>query len=309
MRPTRGSSARSRIGQVASATGIPVETLRVWERRYQVVTPERGPRGGRLYTDAHIARLRRIKQLVERGHPIGQVAGLDEAQLETVLETSGGGPRALGQLRARFIAAIERLDARGAQQILDRAALRLGTRVLLLDLVAPLLRDIGDRWADGSMRICQEHIASAIVRTVLGTLLATQPPGRRARTMVVATPSGELHELGALVVASLAAIAGWDVLYLGPNLPAEEILVAAQASGAAVVGLSIGAAEADDRRQVAAVLTELAARLPLAVTLLVGGAGAGALAARRALRIDDLSRLDAWLRERGSVSAPGRPPA
>ena len=297
------SPARYRIGVVAHETGIPVETLRIWERRYQVVTPERSPRGGRLYTEAHIARLRRIKQLVDRGHSIGQLAPLHEAQLEALLErTSGGaGSPDLAQLRARFIAAIERIDARGAQQILGRAALLLGTRTLLLDLVAPLLREIGARWAEGTLRICQEHLASATVRTLLGSLLATQPPGSRARTILIGTPSGEVHELGALLVALLAAVAGWDVVYLGPNLPVEEILVAAQTSGAAVVGVSVvHVAEPGEPGRVSADLAELAGRLPQTVTLLIGGAGAGAAASvARALRIQDLAQLDVWLRGRG----------
>ncbi|HXU64817.1 MAG TPA: MerR family transcriptional regulator [Polyangia bacterium] len=299
------SPARYRIGAVAHETGIPVETLRIWERRYQVVTPERSPRGGRLYTDVHIARLRRIKQLVDRGLAIGQIAGLDEAQIQALLErTSGGaGTPDLTELRGRFISAVSRLDARGAQQILGRAALLLGTRTLLLDLVAPLLREVGTRWVDGSLRICHEHLTTAIVRTVLGSLLSTQPPASRARTILLGTPSGESHELGALLVALLAAVAGWDVLYLGPNLPADELLAAAQTSGAAVVGLSIvHAPDADSQGRVAAAMAELAEGLPQAVTLLVGGAGAGAAAAvTRALRIDDLAQLDIWLRGRATA--------
>ena len=246
------AEARYRIGAVAHETGIPVETLRIWERRYRVVTPERSPRGGRLYTDVHVARLRRIKQLVERGHAIGQVAGLDEAQIQALLErASGTGAPDLAELRTRFISAVDRMDARGAQQLLGRAALLLGTRALILDLVVPLLHEIGERWVAGSVRVCHEHVASAIIRTVLGSLLATQPPGPRARTIVVATPGGELHELGALLVALLAAVAGWDVLYLGPNLPAEEILAATQTSGAAAVALSI--VHVADRAEAAAV--------------------------------------------------------
>ncbi len=295
--------ARYRIGAVAYETGIPVETLRIWERRYRVVTPERSPRGGRLYTDVHVARLRRIKQLVDRGHAIGQVAGLDDAQIQGLLErASGSGAPDLTELRARFIAAVDRMDARGAQQLLGRAALLLGTRALILDLVVPLLQEIGERWVAGSVRVCHEHVASAIIRTVLGSLLATQPPGPRARTIVVATPGGELHELGALLVALLAAVAGWDVLYLGPNLPAEEILTATQASGAVAVALSIvHVADPEGASAVKAAVAELATRLPRPVALLVGGAG-GVVAdgVARVVRFHDLPGLDLWLRGHGA---------
>jgi len=297
------AEARYRIGAVAHETGIPVETLRIWERRYRVVTPERSPRGGRLYTDIHVARLRRIKLLVDRGHAIGQVAGLDETQIQSLLErTSGSGAPDLSELRARFISAVDRMDARAAQQLLGRAALLLGTRALILDLVVPLLHEIGQRWVAGSVRVCHEHVASAIIRTVLGSLLATQPPGPRARTIVVATPAGELHELGALLVALLAAVAGWDVLYLGPNLPAEEILTAAQTSGAAAVALSIvHVAETQDAGAVKASVAALASGLPRSVSLLVGGAGGEAAdGVARVIRFHDLPRLDMWLRGHGA---------
>jgi len=264
-----------------------------------VVTPERSPRGGRLYNDADVARLRRIKRLVDRGHAIGQVAALDDGQVQAMLDRAGvtaAGPD-LAALRARFIAAIESLDARTAQQMLGRAALLLGPRALVLELVVPLLQEIGDRWASGIARVAHEHAASAVVRTVVGGLLATQPSGRVPRTMVVATPAGEQHEMGALVAALLAAVAGWDVLYLGPNLPAEEILAAARTGNAAAVAISIvnqpGSAETEAAQACIAKLVDGLAR---SVLLLVGGAGAAELSpASRVRRFDRLGEFDRWL--------------
>jgi methanogenic corrinoid protein MtbC1 len=301
-----GAPARYRIGAVALEIGIPVETLRIWERRYRVVTPERSPRGGRLYSDLHVARLRRIKRLVDRGHAIGRVAPLEDAQLQALLDQTGGAapaPADLAELRARFIAAIDRLDARDAQQLLGRAALLLGTRTLVLELVVPLLHEIGQRWEAGNVRVCHEHAASAIVRTVLGSLLVTQPPGSRSRTIVVGTPSGELHELGALMVALLAGTAGWDVLYLGPNLPPDEILLATRTAGAAALALSVvDARDGAELDRLRADFARLADGLPQAAALLIGGAGAAALGeVPRATRFGELHELDLWLRERGGL--------
>lgn len=300
--------ARYRIGAVAQETGIPVETLRIWERRYRLVTPERSPRGGRLYDDAHVARLRRIKQLVDRGHAIGQVAALDDGQIQALLDRARTAPAApdLSDLRARFVAAIDDLDARAAQEILGRAALLLDPRTLVLELVLPLLHEIGQRWAIGLSRISHEHLATAIVRTVLGSLLATQPAAPVPRTMVVATPAGEQHELGALLAALLAAVAGWDPLYLGPNVPAAEILAAAGRGGAAAVAISIvnlpGAADAAGAE---GYLATLADGLPSSVALLVGGAGAAGLALPgRVRRFDRLHDFDDWLRAEAPRRAP-----
>ena len=147
---------------------------------------------------------------------------------------------------ARFLDAADRLDAQGAQQILGRAALLLGTRALVLDLVAPLLHEIGERWEAGSARVCHEHLASAIVRTVLGGLLVTQPPGPRARDLSWRRPGASCTSWARCWSRCWRRVAGWDVLYLGPNLPAEEIVEAALASGAAAVALSM-VARADRR--------------------------------------------------------------
>src|SRR6185369_16891431 len=144
--------------------------------------------------------------------------------------------------------------------------------------------------------ICHEHLSSSIVRTVMGGLVATQVPPRGARRLLVATPSGELHELGALAAALLAGTAGWDVLYLGPNLPAAEIAEAAQRRAADAVALSLVHAPPDPALTLAA-MDQLAAILPPRIALLAGGAEARRSPALvgRAVIFDDLVTLDAWL--------------
>ena len=286
-----------RIGAVAHETGIATETLRIWERRYRVVVPSRTAAGGRLYSDGDLDRLRIIKDLVDHGHAISQVAHLNHQQLLTMqarLEMAGAAP-SLDDLRGRFLDAASRLDAHTAQQILGRATLLLEPRVLVLDLIAPLLRELGERWAAGHAGVCHEHMASAIVRTVLGGLLVTQSGDGARPRIIAATPKGELHELGALLSAVLAGAAGWDVLYLGPNLPAEEIAEAAVASGARVVAISL---VASGRRETEVDLRALVQALAPAVTLIAGGSGAAASAAlgKRAILFADLSATDGWLR-------------
>jgi DNA-binding transcriptional MerR regulator/methylmalonyl-CoA mutase cobalamin-binding subunit len=286
-----------KIGAVAQETGIATETLRVWERRYRVVVPGRTPRGGRLYSDDDLARLRLIKDLIDRGHAIGQVARLDDGQLRVIRERLDQPGPALGldELRVRFLDAAARLDAHGAHQILARAALLLGPRALAIDLLAPLLQELGDRWAVGSARVCHEHMASAIVRTVLGGLVLTQSGAGGGRRLVVATPRAELHELGALLCALLAGAAGWDVLYLGPSLPAAEIVEAAARGRATAVAISLTSAA---RRETEVDLRHLVRELPATLPLLAGGAGAASSAAlaRRAVVFGDLAALDDWLR-------------
>jgi methylmalonyl-CoA mutase cobalamin-binding subunit len=128
---------------------------------------------------------------------------------------------------------------------------------------------IGDRWHEGTLRVAHEHLASAVVRTALGNLSRGFGPSPSDPTLVVATPSGQLHELGALVVATTAASNGWHVTYLGPSLPAEEIAVAAYQSHARAAALSL--IYPPDDPFLRGELIKLRRGLPKGVVVLVGG--------------------------------------
>ena len=80
-----------RSGVAARLAGLPVETLRVWERRYGLSEPQRSARGQRLYSSAQVRRLSLIKQLVDQGHPIGALARLPLEQLQQLAEPIGPG--------------------------------------------------------------------------------------------------------------------------------------------------------------------------------------------------------------------------
>lgn len=115
----------------------------------------------------------------------------------------------------------------------------LGLDQTIDHLVLPFLGLIDKGWANGTTTIAQEHLASAVLRTFLQNGRESFPSPPNAPIAIFTTLSGEQHELGALIVASLAAMRGWASVYLGPNLPPEEITKAARASGASLIGLSI----------------------------------------------------------------------
>jgi methanogenic corrinoid protein MtbC1 len=152
---------------------------------------------------------------------------------------------------------------------------------------------IGRLWHDGAIRIAHEHLASAVVRTFMGSLSSGTPPGAGAPRLIVTTPVGQWHEIGALIVASTAISDGWQVTYLGPNLPAEEIAAAGQHQGVKAVALSL-VYPADDPR-VMQDLTMLRRYLPKEVELIVGGRGstgyADVLAAIGSVHLRDMAAL------------------
>jgi DNA-binding transcriptional MerR regulator len=236
-----------RIGTVSRLTGLSADVVRVWERRYKAITPQRSDGGSRLYSDQDIARLRKLRQAVELGHAIGQVAKLPNQELETlavkhratigIVEPDVNDPHIIS--RERFLAAIARMDVIAADEEIHRAATLYPPRVIIKNIVSPLLEEIGERWAHRDFGVAHEHVATNLIRNLLSSLFRLYPPDDTAETIVFATPAGERHEFGILIGALIAATRGWRVVYVGVDLPAPEIVHTAKLTKARVLALSV----------------------------------------------------------------------
>ena len=265
------------IRAVAKLTGLSIDTLRAWERRYQAVTPQRGERG-RVYEEGHIRRLLLLRDLVDRGHAIGQVAHLSDGELERLL---AGPPAAEGFTKPEakglagvdglkpLVAAIDQFDGAGANIRLGRLAVLLPADELVGKVVLPLMRLVGDRWQNGTLSIAQEHMTSAMMRNLLGGLVRLHTPSAGQARILFATPVGELHEFGILAAAMLAVAGGFEPVYLGPDLPGREIVAAAQRTSAAAVILGVKAAE--PASETIADIRWVASELPKRTELWLGG--------------------------------------
>lgn len=269
----------------ARLSGLSVFVLRAWEKRYSVVKPQRTASNRRLYSDADVERLVLLRKLTEAGLAISSAAPLTDAELRTML-------RRVDELgldvdkeamspagwRAGLMRQTRQLDGSGLERILRDAERTLSRRVFIDHVVAPFLGEIGSGWREGRVRIVQEHLATATIRSVLVELLnaATAPSG--ARRVITATPTGQVHEMGALLAGLTASSTGRAVTHLGAGLPAEEIAHAARDLDAAEVLLSI--VYPPDDATTFAELVELVRLLPTGVVLVVGGASAPAYLAR-----------------------------
>lgn len=286
-----------RVGMVSKMTGLSTHTLRMWEKRYAAVLPKRTEAGGRLYTDADVERLRLLHNLVESGHSIGGIARLPDVDLRNMAaafpaQASQAATQHLPEVRKRVIAAIEHLQVEEAQQMLSRAALSTEPAEFLKAVVGPILVEVGDRWERGELRIAHEHACSTVMRGLLFSLMRLYPAGDSRRRAVVATPAKEDHELGALMVAMLAAMHGWSVLYLGPDLPAEEIAYAVADTKTDLLMLSVtNLRPKESQREIAAIESAI----PRRVTILVGGQAAKVRAESRAQVLQDLALVEAAL--------------
>lgn len=228
---------------VSRLTGLTADTIRVWERRYGAVSPDRTEGNKRRYNGSQVRRLVLLRRATELGHSIGQVARLRDEDLRRIIgETSpdiGSQVSLYAALVEDYLGAIVNFEVQRAESILTRTAAILPPMTLTLEVIVPLMRRVGEAWHSGQIRISHEHIISGQLRSLLGTLLRHEEPAPGAPRIIVATPPRHLHEFGAIIGAFMAASRGYEPIYLGTHMPFEEISEAAEQANASVVLLSI----------------------------------------------------------------------
>lgn len=284
------------VRSVIAATGLSEHTVRAWERRYQIVVPERSPGGSRRYRAAEIERLRLVKACTDAGHRLSDLGRLSDEALRRIAT-----PNAPSEDTAVDCAidALRSFDEARAERVIGLQLAALDPLSFCEDFASPLLTRIGEEWCRGQLCVASEHIASSLLRSCLIPTLQTVRDGSRAKSIALACLENEHHDLGLTMAAVVAARAGLHPILLGPHLPAEQIAAGCKGTGAAAVVLSmVRDADASDQ----ASLSKLVRRLDPAVHLWIGGRGAATLRVpRRAERLETLRDLDARVRLLASV--------
>lgn len=277
------TEARHPIAVVSARTGLSTDLLRAWERRYSAVTPQRLGNGDRVYSDADIERLRLMNAAVRAGRAIGRIASLPTAELHQLAAEDAAARDMRGEIPGELhgtgvietaIGHARALDAPLLRATLQRAVLSQGVHAFTETVAAPLMRRVGDEWHAGRFSVAQEHLATAVLHDQLLEIMRGVNPAPDAPRVLVATPPGERHVIGAAILAANAATDGWDVIYLGADLPIDDIASAAVTAQVSVVALSM--VFVDDREARIAEIETLQRRLP-GVRIVIGGAGAPAL--------------------------------
>ena len=317
MNGTGKSSRTSAAGKkysmkaVSLRTGLTPHAIRAWERRYKVVSPSRDSNNRRCYDEGDVERLTLLHKATQAGFHIGAIAGYSRDELRELLAEMPGETTtyptvassltvgAMGEVSGspedyieRFVLALEKMDVKSLDSLLAVAEIAFGRNVLLDRVIVPLMERVGDMWRRGEIRIAHEHLATQTVRTFLGGILSSQGAYPGAPHALVTTPSNQVHELGALAAAVAASSEGWNVNYLGPNLPAEEIAGVVGQFGSKVVILSLVYPEGD--LLVENEIRKLRKHLP-GIPFLVGGRArqsyAQVLKETGAIVVDDLYGL------------------
>ena len=307
---------RYNIRAVERMTGVPAPTLRSWERRYGFPAPTRTATARRLYSEREVAAIHWLKAQTARGLSVAQAVrwaqdrGISEAAMpgaavgtapsvaaepapsapapaapsrglalyRSLSPATPGGPAALADA---FVEAVERYDEPGAEAVLSTAFARHPADAVLTGLITPALVAIGERWARGGLGVSAEHFASNILRRRLFALLGQQPPVGEAPLVVLACVPGELHELGLLMLAVFLRWAGARIVYLGADVPVDDLIRCLHDTGAAAVCLSaVDPSSARPLAETVAYLSGAGVRMPIFAggsAALAGPAPAGAL--------------------------------
>ncbi|HEX6297600.1 MAG TPA: MerR family transcriptional regulator [Burkholderiales bacterium] len=226
------------IRTVSSLTGVHPVTLRAWERRYGLLKPVRTPKGHRIYTSEHVDLIQRVLALTSRGVPIGRVREALHAQA-AVRERPGAGPWP-GYIR-RMSAAIAAFDEQAIEAVYEEALSLHRIDVVTRELLMPLLRALGERWAKVVGGVAEEHFFSCYLRSKLGARFHHRSARGDGPRLLAACAPGEHHEIGLLLFALAAHEAGLRVVLLGGDMPLPEIGVAARRaqSDAIVISSSV----------------------------------------------------------------------
>ena len=223
-----------RIGQVGEATGVDPTVLRAWEKRYGVPAADRTSGGQRRYAPHEVDRVKAMKRLIDGGFRAAEAARTVSASFPLDRTGEVGLQHSKDDLADLLVTGDP-----GAMRILDRLAQDQPQEDVIEDLIAPIMREVGDRWASGAIGIAEEHAATWLVASWIGAQVRSMPPPLRPQVIVTATPPGERHDLGVAMLGVFLRRQGLPVLHLGSDLPAYEIAAKAAAASASVVVLGV----------------------------------------------------------------------
>jgi len=267
---------------VAQATGVPADTFRAWERRYTLPRPFRTATNQRLYSERDIGVITWLRDRTTEGMTITQA--IQRLRLETpeifaadqlekatpsIQERQGEAEPQPVRLQQRLLEACIAFDSRMAERTIDEALARFSIEEFCALVVEPVLTEIGARWSRCELSVATEHFATGLLIRRLSAIFTLVAPVSGRGTIVAACPAGEEHDVGLLMLAILLSRRGWHVVYLGANVPTEDLITATRTIRPDLVCLSVTTADA--AREAVAVAQALHAALDQSPPVVVGG--------------------------------------
>ena len=215
------------IRDLEHLSGIKAHTLRIWEQRYNFIEPRRSDTNIRYYTDDDLKLVLNVALLKDNGFRISRIAEMSEKEMqEEVLKLTEKHLRHPDQIHALTIAMVD-MDEERFEKILNTCILQMGFERTIVNVVYPFLSRIGVLWQTGSINPANEHFMSALIRQKIIVAIDGQSynVGPEAKSFLLFLPEKELHEISLLFSAYLLKTRGFKVIYLGQNMPLEDLRV------------------------------------------------------------------------------------
>jgi len=227
---------------VVQRTGVPADTFRAWERRYGLPNPTRTPGNQRLYTERDIATIAWLRDQTNGGMTISQAIMLFNSTDSPRRTSSSNGDTFNGhvartespanspfdELRDRLVDALVSLDGMTADRIVEESLALTNVENVCLQVLQAALISIGDRWQHGSANIAMEHFAASYVQRKFGALFNQSNPDEGRGPIVAACPEGEQHDIGLLLICVFLSRRGYKIVYLGANLPLDDLALSVE---------------------------------------------------------------------------------
>ncbi|HRE47739.1 MAG TPA: MerR family transcriptional regulator [Aggregatilineales bacterium] len=235
---------------VEQQTGISAATLRAWERRYTLVEPKRTASGYRLYSDRDVALLRWVRRQMDEGMTISRVVAMlegvqttsdalwVEAEEDATFSPTPDAPTPPMRFIMPLYEALTGLDSERADDIIEQAFAIYTLTTVCMEIIVPTLIEIGEAMHNGQISISTEHFASTYLRGRLYGLFRVYPHHHDMPMIMVGCAPGEHHEIGALIFALMLRQSGYNVIYLGQDVPADDFVQTAISERPALVCLS-----------------------------------------------------------------------
>lgn len=221
-----------RIGELAARTGLSVDRIRAWERRYHLLAPSRSSGGYRLYTEDDLRTLLAMRDLVSAGVPASEAAR--RLLTEEKRPRSDSSQTLTQSLLRRLRNATDCWDEAAMQTTLDEAFATFDFETLVGRLFVPFLVELGERWSSGDITVAHEHFASSLLRGRLLAFARGWDRGFGPRLILACVP-GELHDLPLVMFGILARRRGWRITFLGADTPLATVRTAHASFGLAAV--------------------------------------------------------------------------
>jgi DNA-binding transcriptional MerR regulator len=214
------------IKDLEKLSGIKAHTIRIWEKRYNLIEPHRTNTNIRYYTDGDLKRILNVAILNRHGIKISSIAKLDELELkEEIIRVSSSSDSSDTLIDSMVLSMID-LDEYKMESMIDKSIQKLGLKSTVTDVLYPFLEKVGVLWLSGDIYPAQEHFVSFLIRQkiIAATENLSQPFNPKGKKFLLFLPEGEWHEIVLLFAQFLIREANHEVIYLGQSVPYSDVL-------------------------------------------------------------------------------------